>query len=59
MKRGIFKQASIDVCIEHCVLATPISPETLVFTAGEEMVVATTKAEAPFGEYQFLFTVGQ
>lgn len=58
VKRGIFKRLSIDVCIEHGVLATPITPAALPFSVGEEMVVATTKAEAPHGEYQFLFTMG-
>lgn len=59
MKRAIFKRQSIDVCIEGRVLATPISPETLAFAPGEEMIVATPKVEAAAGEYQFLFVVGE
>jgi hypothetical protein len=59
MKRAIFRKHSIDVCVEGGILCTPISPETLPFAVGEEIVVATPKAEAPAeGEYQFLFTVG-
>jgi hypothetical protein len=58
MKRAIFRTRSIDVCIEHRVLATPISPDTLEFTPGEDVIVATTKAEAAMGEYQFLFVMG-
>ena len=46
------------MCLEDRVLATPITPEALPFDPGEEMVVATTKAEAALGEYQFLFTMG-
>ncbi len=59
MKRGIFRRQSIEICIEHQVLATPITPAALVFTPGEEMVVATTRAEAALGEYQFVFTIGE
>jgi hypothetical protein len=59
VKRGIFRRQSIGVCIEHRTLATPISPQTLPFHLGEEMVVATPIAEAPSGEYQFLFTIGE
>ena len=60
MKRAIFHKLSIDVCIERGILCTPISPETLPFDIGEEMVVATPKSQAPVeGEYQLLFTMGE
>ncbi len=58
MKRAIFKRASIDVCIDHMVTATPISPETLHFDSGERLIVAVPKSEAHrVGEYQLLFEV--
>jgi hypothetical protein len=31
MKRAIFRKHSIDVCVEHGILCTPITPETLPF----------------------------
>jgi hypothetical protein len=58
VKRGIFHKTSIDVCLAEMVLATPIRPTTLVFAAGEEIVVAVPKQTAgDAGEYQFLFRV--
>lgn len=58
MKRGIFHKRSIDVCLDEMVFATPIRPTTLVFEAGEEIVVAVPRhAAAGIGEYQFLFRV--
>jgi hypothetical protein len=58
VKRGIFHKTSIDVCLAEMILATPIRPTTLIFTAGEEIVVAVPKhAAGAVGEYQFLFRV--
>ena len=58
MKRAIFKRASIDVCIDHMVTATPISPETLHFDVGERLIVAVPKSETRgVGEYQLLFDI--
>jgi HNH endonuclease len=58
VKRGIFHKRSIDVCVGELIFATPLRPETLVFAAGEQIVVAVPKnMSGGVGEYQFLFTV--
>lgn len=58
MKRAIFRRTSIDVCIEHMVTATPISPDTLHFDSGEQVIVAVPKSQAGgVGEYQLLFEI--
>src|SRR2546425_4939741 len=59
MKRAIFRRQSIDICIEHGIMSTPIGPEALPFTVGEHVIVATPRNEAgPVGEYQLRFTIG-
>jgi HNH endonuclease len=58
VKRAIFRKRSIDVCVDEQVLATPIGPAALMFSPGEDVVVAVPKnTTAAAGEYQFLFRV--
>jgi HNH endonuclease len=60
MKRAIFRRASIEVMVETMLTATPISPGTLKFAPGEEMLLALPKNQAAgVGEYQFLCRVSE
>jgi hypothetical protein len=60
VKRAIFRPQNIQLDIEHEMFSTPISPATLTFANGEEMLVALPKRETRgVGEYQFLYTVGE
>ncbi len=58
MKRAIFKGPNIEIAIANMVILTPISPATLPFAPGEEIVVAVPKSEAgQASEYQLVFTI--
>jgi hypothetical protein len=60
MKRAIFRRGSIEIMVEKMLTATPISPATLSFEPGEEMLLALTKSEAAgVGEYQFLCRISE
>jgi hypothetical protein len=60
MKRAIFRRGSIDVMVEKMLTATPISPGTLTFSPGEELLLALPKSQAAaVGEYQFLCRISE